>query len=742
MLAACADQTDFTQADLRNQAEISQESPIQFGTYLGKNATRAYRNSYTGGQIVNTDGVENSTNLNKVGFGVFSYFTGDKDYRTLPGMTWTTSGTWKYDNFSEGKNYPNFMYNQELTWDASKNWVYSPVKYWPNGIDADNKDNTSSNTATQKEEGRLTFFSYAPFVTLSPTAYVNGSGSGKDGTTPDDTNLKAVKTNETNGIVAMTTNDSPTDVWVKYSMENASAAETVDLLWGLAGKNTYDETDRTDPVLTIGTDYNENLTKQKVSEKVKFLFKHALAKVGGSTAKNTESETGDPGQCGFKVVVDVDKNSSDPEHTGESAQTTYFNSDFNNAETLVTIKEVKIRDAYTYSVTDDTGSSIADENGLPTYGWFDIETGSWSGVAGTSGTTGTGATYRITANQNTTVTDDTYAINEKVRELVGGAGKSGSTATNDKELADAAGKTWSTSVPTGVTLTPQPLFANENIPGVLLIPGQDAVLYVTVDYFVRTADPNLAAGFSEVEQVITNKVTLSGGQLEPNKYYTIIMHLGLTSVKFEAVVTDWTTTNDATFNSDGTVNEGTSENTKVIWLPSNVVETSTFAVTATGNPIDAKGGDVTLAATLYGTSVEITSVTVPTGDSWLTWGSNKLTAEAHTTSTAARQSNVTVTYTNDGKTYTTPITITQKGFALALTVSGTKITVKDGDDQSVSSGYTYVVSGGDGYGVASGDTGEITVTGNAEQTYTVTVTHTTSGAKATTTVTIPAAVTP
>ena len=140
----------------------------------------------------------------------------------------------------------------------------------------------------------------------------------------------------------------------------------------LNGKTTYDETDGVDPAVgAIGTAYNENLTKQKVDEKVKFLFKHALAKVGGATANGDEALTGDPAQCGFKVVVDVDKNSDTPGVNGQSNQTAYFNSDFSNAETLVTIKEVKIRDAYTYTVTEDLTNKLADDNGLPNFGYLE-----------------------------------------------------------------------------------------------------------------------------------------------------------------------------------------------------------------------------------------------------------------------------------------------------------------------------------------------------------------------------------
>ena len=119
-----------------------------------------------------------------------------------------------------------------------------------------------------------------------------------------------------------------------------------------------------------------------------------------------------------------------------------------------------------------------------------------------------------------------------------------------------------------------PLYANENAAGLIFIPGADQTIYVTIEYVVRTADANLSTGFTEVTQKITNKVTLPGATLGANKKFDLIMHLGLTSVKFEAIVADWQTNAGGTYNGstgeytpDGVANETS------VWLPSNVVVT-------------------------------------------------------------------------------------------------------------------------------------------------------------------------
>lgn len=105
-----------------------------------------------------------------------------------------------------------------------------------------------------------------------------------------------------------------------------------------------------------------------------------------------------------------------------------------------------------------------------------------------------------------------------------------------------------------------------------MIPGSNSTFYVYIDYFVRTADANLDGGYSEVEQKITNRVKINGSNLEPNKFYKIILHLGLTSVKFEAVVADWQTNASGTYAADGTYSPSGTANEEKIWLPSNVVE--------------------------------------------------------------------------------------------------------------------------------------------------------------------------
>lgn len=93
-------------------------------------------------------------------------------------------------------------------------------------------------------------------------------------------------------------------------------------------------------------------------------------------------------------------------------------------------------------------------------------------------------------------------------------------------------------VPAGVTAT---AVANAHVIGSLnqtLIPGTSATYIITIEYIVRTKDTNLSKGFSEVSQKIKKEVTIAAPS-EINKKVTLLLHLGLTSVKFDATVGAW-----------------------------------------------------------------------------------------------------------------------------------------------------------------------------------------------------------
>ena len=577
------------------------------------------------------------------GFGVFAYYSGAEAIETWGSWNPTTPPT-------EINKAPNFMYNEAVTWSTDK-WVYSPVKYWPNGVDAANGGAYPSNTATEATANqKLSFFAYAPYVAASEVEYVNtndyvGATSNDAPTGGAMFTGTGAPTAKTSGIVAISKNSATEDMRVKYILDAANTTNAVDLLWGLRGQNDYQQTNNTaNNVATLGTAYNTDLTKQIVSEKVKFLFKHALARVGGNTSKTTSASGNQI--CGVKVKLDVDSNNGDEQSSFQSGA-------FTNTQTLVTINSVKIRDKYSYAY--ETNTSTTEVSDFLTDGWFDIMNGTWSNTAPVvSHTTGEhGATY---SNEATAAAGN---LNPAIAEPTSAPAASNVTASSTwTGLGDLE----------GVAITPKNLYKdNVDIPGILLIPETNGnTLYVTVDYTVRTADKKLANSFTEVRQVITNMVTLGGAapnNLEPNKVYTILMHLGLTSVKFEAVVADWQTNEGGSYDENGVYTEGGEENKASVWLPSNVVKAtmSTTAVAAAGNTTVNLTG--LTGSTLTVVDKDNTVVTGTSGSLNITSG-NATVQVACRANTGVTKRNGWIKLSDGYKTIT--INVTQDPVALAV----------------------------------------------------------------------------
>ncbi len=184
------------------------ENVLTFGVYAGNAAqTRA-----TYGDIT-TANLKNSTD----GFGVFAYYTLNND--------WASTDT------------PNFMYNQQVKYNASANttlypakWEYTPLKYWPNG---QNSTTVETGTITDK----LSFYAYAPQIATASVNTVPAAGQG----------ITAISANTAAG--------APT---ISFTVPS-KAEQQIDLLWAT-------------PVL--------NQTKQTITGTINFTFKHALAKLG------------------------------------------------------------------------------------------------------------------------------------------------------------------------------------------------------------------------------------------------------------------------------------------------------------------------------------------------------------------------------------------------------------------------------------------------------------------------------
>lgn len=156
--------------------DYSQDNAIQFGTYVGRDASsRAH--------------VIDNNVLAKEGFGVFAYYTGQNNFSTsdTPDFMWNQKVQGKKSGEAPNETY------------STTEWEYSPLKYWPNN-----------------PGDKVSFFAYAPYqdqteqnknITLSgntaqgaPTVNftVEGVGSQEDLLWADPV-LNVVK-NQQNGI--------------------------------------------------------------------------------------------------------------------------------------------------------------------------------------------------------------------------------------------------------------------------------------------------------------------------------------------------------------------------------------------------------------------------------------------------------------------------------------------------------------------------------------------------------------
>ena len=502
LLASCSSESDSVSPVSPDSQTSTNGAPIAFGTYLSNGTnTRAGAT----GSINTTDALKASA-----GFGVFAYYTQDKDYDATADQT------------------PNWMYNQKVAWDKTKSdWMYSPLKYWPN-----DNGTADQSGATGTTTSKVSFFAYAPF-------------------TGDET-TGALAAGETSGITGFSANTAAGHPTVTYKL--SKDGKEVDLLWGTAPEGKSYET-VTGSNVTVGkvTDAlaptNINIQKLKTGGKVAFLFKHALAKFGGSneTTKTKPDGSTEPVTTtnGLQVKLDIDK---DGAITGGDK----------DAATKVTIKTIEIKNTNaTGAVEDLNGDGAADDKDkIVSGGTFDLATGKWTPlteyididhtITSPGSTTGEGSE---TARSNATIADN--------------LAEPGTVATG------TAG--WD-ALPAGVTTTAQNVYKEESNP-LVFIPGTKPSFKITVEYVVRTKDAHLAKGYTEAVQKITHNVAFKDA-VELNKKYNLLIHLGLTSVKFEATVSNWdldsTPAGAGTEDTDG---DGTPDNTDTTYdvhVPINV----------------------------------------------------------------------------------------------------------------------------------------------------------------------------
>ena len=233
MLAGCSDTEEL--ALNQAQQEVGQ-GEVSFSVYTNRSTRGGVAGEMT------TDALK----AEGAGFGVFAYHTNN--------------------SFYDSQNSEiNFMYNQKVTWEGDETgeggqWVYSPLKYWPNEFG----ENAKSNNIDY-----VTFFAYAPFVNFYPSTGVAPVAEGQDANQQQWKNITAASRNGDTG-----------DPVIRY-MVDTNPSTSVDLLWGVAADEKFvGMADATKPTQLKTNGCFIDLSKQKgVNDKINWKFYHALAKL-------------------------------------------------------------------------------------------------------------------------------------------------------------------------------------------------------------------------------------------------------------------------------------------------------------------------------------------------------------------------------------------------------------------------------------------------------------------------------
>lgn len=471
----------------------SKEAPVNFSVYTQRGLTRG------GGQA----GDLTNANIGPNGFGVFAYYTAGEGY--------------------DAKAIPNFMYNQQVTAETNEQnpatagttkWTYEPVKYWPNEF---------GSTAISDEVDQLTFFAYAPWTNIDPTT---------GNIVPNEQATEKVEHQQKYNIISVNKNTATGDPIVKYVVDT-DPATSVDLLWGVAADDAADKysaitTEGAAPTLTAGLPFI-NLVKpnKPATDLLSFNLRHALAKV--------------------RVTIDYIDDAETPD--GPAANKLQAN------QTRIYVRNFKMsgfatKGALNLNNTEANKPLWKDFDGVKDLSFDEVvfQDGRKDGKEGeTNG-----------AQSNETPQGLNPAIIENSSPAANGtfgAEKNlGVAAMTGDVVAEAEIKTVDNKqIAQGTVL----LFGGD--PSVnggyfYVIPRNEdgGKVDLTITYDVETIDPALAGKLSDgethgisIENVISKLDIFNGSTVTdfaPGYVYEIKIHLGMTSVKVEAVVEPWSDT--------------------------------------------------------------------------------------------------------------------------------------------------------------------------------------------------------
>jgi hypothetical protein len=485
MMAACTSE----ELNVQDQQKLAEDnSAVNFDVYTLRGVTRAG----TPGDI--TDGNIKEGAHQADGFGVFAFYTNEKEY--------------------DQSSTPNFMYNQKVVWNGSK-WAYEPVKYWPNEF---------GNAAISDNIDYVTFFAYAPWTQFEPTTGKPVIKTGADVTETaehqQNFNIFEIKSNKVSG-----------DPIIKYRVDT-DPATSVDLLWGVnADPTTWAPIQASSATVTK----NEagypflNLLKPSdpVNGKIKFNLRHALAKV--------------------KITIDYVADQQTP--AVDAAPDDFKSDSIDMAKTRIFVRSLEM-DGFALEGALNLNNDVKDHplwtdlNGKElNFSPVVFNDGRSDGKEGTDG--GTKKEENAYLNPeivenfaNTTTRNDTIIFNGGYAGVANGQ-KNPGVRMHGSDIT-------------------QLLFGGDpgtNNGYFYVIPRdtENQKVNVKIKYGVLTLDSNLPGKLSgstdfgsDIENIIEKTDIFNGLDFKAGYQYQINIHLGMTSVKIDAQVEPWDKGSDPT----------------------------------------------------------------------------------------------------------------------------------------------------------------------------------------------------
>ncbi len=341
--------------------------------------------------------------------------------------------------------------------------------------------NEFGGAAISDGEDKLTFFAYAPFVNVVP-------GTGRI-----DQSIHTADDALTSGIVGLTSNIATGDPYVKYYVD-LTPGNRVDLCYGVAKQDfTSTVTGATANNIKEGEPYID-VIKPSIDSKISLDFKHALASLN--------------------VQIDADV---DDVRDGTTDHTNGI-----NAGTKIYVRSITFEGFATKGLLN-LNSPGKDPQ------WFEL------------------------SSTNTKIGNSLVTVYDGRRD--GKEGQVSGEAANEKPFDLNPSIIQKEEETDGVTNTAVNLFNSPSLTAPIFVIPNHEPLKVTIVYDVETEDPNVAGFLSDgkthgstIENKITKEIkskydvniTMGAGY-----QYTVNLHLGMTSVKFEASVTDWVDSHDS-----------------------------------------------------------------------------------------------------------------------------------------------------------------------------------------------------